>query len=69
MYAIDVSAAIKFSFYLAIVSIYVSGISIFSSISKKKKSFTSEKQRDLYIYVQTYIKSSVNWRNSKLQSY
>lgn len=69
MYAIDVSAAIKFSFYLATVSIYVSGISIFSSISKKKKFYFWKTERDLYIYVQTYIRSSVNWRNSKLQSY
>lgn len=59
MYAIDVSAAIKFSFYLATVSIYVSGISIFSSISKKKKVLLL-KNREICIYMYRHI-SGVVW--------
>lgn len=50
MYAIHVSAAIKFSFYLATVLIYVSGISIFSSISKKKKFYFWKTEICIYMY-------------------
>lgn len=35
MYAIVTGAAIKFPFYLSVISIYVSAISIFSRVSKK----------------------------------
>lgn len=50
MYATVTGAAVKFPFYLAVISIYVSGISIFSRASKKIVVLIKK-----YIYIYIYV--------------
>lgn len=54
IYAIVTDAAIKFPFYLAVISIYVSTISIFSRVSKKIIVLIKN------LYTDIYSRSSIN---------